>query len=172
VTTSFNITIWITSHNAGCHIIMEHVFTIVSRPMTAGDLHKPSFHYGPMKMVLHLEQLLYHVATDATLLVIQPHVALWRIRHQVFWPITQVMSLPVHHVVSVRHLHKARHFPADPPLQTQRVTLCHGLHHAILSCPKLLVKIHHLAKPLQPLFHQMRKQIISQDPPRCHHRCL
>ena len=55
---------------------MEPVFTIVSRPMTAGDPRQASFQYGPMKMVLHPEQLLYHVATDATPLVIQPHVAL------------------------------------------------------------------------------------------------
>jgi len=140
--------------------------------MTAGDLHKASFHHGPMKMVLHPEQLLCHVATGARLLVIQPLVALWLIRHIVCWPITQIMSLPVHHVVSALHLRKAQPFHADPPPPTRRVTLCLGLHRATPSSPKLLVKIHRLAKLLQPLFHHVRNQIASQDPPRYHHRCL
>jgi len=76
VTISVNITICITSHNAGYHYTHGTCSTIVSRSMTAGDLHKASFHHGPMKMVLHPEQLLCHVATDARLLVIQPLVAL------------------------------------------------------------------------------------------------
>lgn len=76
VTISVNITICITSHNAGCHYTHGTCSTIVSRSMTAGGLHKASFHRGPMKMVLRPEQLLCHVATDARLLVIQPLVAL------------------------------------------------------------------------------------------------
>lgn len=76
VTVSVNITICITSHNAGYHYTLGTCSKIVSRLMTAGDLHKASFRYGPMKMVLHPERLLYHVATDARLLVTRPLVAL------------------------------------------------------------------------------------------------
>ena len=76
VTISVNITICITSHNAGYHYTHRTCSTFVSRFMTAGDLHKASFHHGPMKMVLQPEQLPCHVATDARLLVIQPLVAL------------------------------------------------------------------------------------------------
>jgi len=76
VTISVNITICIASHNAGYHYTHGTCSSIVSRSMTAGDLHKASFHHGPMKTVLRPERLLCHVATGARLQVIQPLVAL------------------------------------------------------------------------------------------------
>jgi hypothetical protein len=60
------------------HVISYNIerYFYIFRFMTTLDLHRAASLYGQMKMVPHPEQLHCHVATNATLLGIQPLVAL------------------------------------------------------------------------------------------------